>query len=191
MNKILHLLKITSEVLLVIGFIFFEELVWKKLALPVKNWLASLKVLEKVQENIMKLDVYPTLAVFLVPLAIAEFMGIKSGALIITGELFWGVVVYALKIPVAGLTFWVFSFSREKLLSIDWFNTLYELLMRFLDWVKSLKIYKSVKVKIRWAKIKVKKLSPKNGGLSTEMKKVYEAMAHVFKEDRDSNGAHK
>ncbi len=184
MNKILRILKITSEVLLVLGFIFFEEIVWNLFGLPIKNWLSSLKILERIQLNIMKLDAYPTLAVFAVPLVIAEFMGIKSGAMILTGSLFWGVVLYALKVPIAGLTFWIFSFTKEKLLTIDWFETLYNLLMRLLDWTKNTKIYKSVKIKIRWAKIKIKKLSPKNRGLSIEIKKLYSTISNVFREDK-------
>ena len=117
--------------------IFFEELIWKKLAVPVKDYLVSLEILQGLQVKIESQSVYSTLGIFLVPLAIAEVMGLYSGALIVSGSLLVGIIIYIIKIPVAGLTFWIFSFSKDKLLTIDWFNTLYELMIRLFDWIKS------------------------------------------------------
>ena len=182
MNKVLNVLKITLEVFLVLVFIFFEEIIWEGIALPIKNLLASLKILESVQAKIEAFDVYPTLAIFLVPLAVAEYMGIKSGVLILQGYLISGVILYALKVPVAGLTFWVFSFSKDKLLSIDWFETLYGLLMRLLDWIKATRIYRRVRVSIRNVKRYIKGFG--SGNFKGQMKVTYDRIKTIFKEDR-------
>jgi len=179
MNKIWKLIKVSTEVILVIGFIFFEELIWKKLALPFKNWLRSLKALEGVKKTITELDPYPTLVVFIIPLIIAELMGIRSGALVISGHLVMGAIIYAMKIPVAGLTFWVFSFSKDKLLTIDWFKTLYELLMEFISWVKNTYPYRRTTVNYKILKRKLRRILKKENS-SKELKKVYSTIKSLF-----------
>ena len=181
MEKFLRLLKTTLEVILVIVFIFFEELIWKKLALPVKNYISGLKILESTKEKIMIQSAYMTLLIFLIPLAIAEAMGIYSGILFVSGSIIGGAFLYALKIPIAGLTFWIFSFTKEKLLTIDWFETLYELLMRFLNFIKETDIYKSVKLKIVDIKARIKHSMPGQGGFSEEINHVYSGLKHIFK----------
>jgi len=179
MNKALNMLKITFEVVLVIAFIFFEELVWKKLALPVKNWLVSLEILQGVQAKIMLQSTYMILLIFLVPLAIAEVMGIYSGMLIVSGSLIMGVLLYIIKIPVAGLTFWIFSFSKDRLLTIDWFETLYDLMVRLFDWIKSTNIYRRVRYSIYRVKKYFKNL--KGNGFREDIDHVYKGLVQIFK----------
>jgi len=186
MNKFLNYLKIALEIVLVILFIFFEELVWKKLALPVKEYIASLKILDGLQVKISKQTPYTTLAIFLIPLGIAEIMGIYSGMLFISGSVIAGAFLYALKIPIAGITFWIFSFTKEKLLTIDWFETLFSLLMRFIDFIKDTEIYKSVKIKIANYKLYLKSLLSGDGSLKEHINKVYEKIKDTFKELDDS-----
>jgi len=181
MEKFLRLLKTTMEVILVIVFIFFEELIWKKLALPVKNYISKLKILDATKEKIIEQSAYTTLAIFLIPLAIAEGMGIYSGLLFVSGSIITGAFIYALKIPVAGITFWIFSFTKEKLLTIDWFETLYGLLIRFLDFVKSTEIYKNVKIKIEDVKASLKRMKPGNDGFSKEINHIYLGLKNIFK----------
>ena len=186
MNKILNYLKIALEIMLVILFIFFEELIWKKLALPVKNYIASLKILDGLQVKISEQTPYTTLAIFLIPLGVAEIMGIYSGMLFISGSLISGAFLYALKVPIAGITFWIFSFTKEKLLTIDWFETLFSLLMRFIDFIKNTEIYKSVKIKIEDYKMYLKSLFSGNGSLKEHINKVYTKMKDTFRELDDS-----
>jgi len=181
MEKFFRLLKITMEVILVIVFIFFEELIWKKLALPVKNYISKLKILESTKETIMEQSAYTTLAIFLVPLAIAEGMGIYSGLLFVSGSILTGAFIYALKIPVAGITFWIFSFTKEKLLTIDWFETLFGLLMRFINFIKDTQIYKDVKLKIEEVKASLNRMKPGNDGFSKEINHVYAGLKNIFK----------
>lgn len=116
--------------------------------------------MESVKAKIETKGTYETLVIFIIPLIIAELMGLYSGMLFVSGMVAPAVILYAVKIPVAGITFWIFSFIKEKLLTIDWFKVLYNLLMRFLDWIKSTAIYKRVKDKIANIKHSIKNLMP-------------------------------
>ena len=180
MNKFLNFLKITAEIILIILFILFEELIWKIFALPVKNWIIKRKILESVKVKIEKQGTYETLVIFLVPLIIAELMGLYSAQLFISGSILMGIVIYTVKIPVAGITFWIFSFTKEKLLTIDWFKTLYDLLIRFLDWIKSTAIYKRVKDKILAIKQSIKNLMPGSGHMTEEINHIYVVLKSLF-----------
>ena len=177
------MLKVTAEVLLVIAFLFFEKLIWEIIVVPIKDFMVDLKVFQKLQVVIEKQNTYATLVIFLVPLAIAEIMGLQSGVMMMTGSMIAGIILYIIKIPVAGLTFWIFSFSKDKLLTIDWFKTLYDLMIRFLDWIKATDIYKSVQVKLTWTKDFIKDLMPENGALVAEFKKIYSNIKDVFAHD--------
>ena len=185
MEKFFRLLKITAEVILILGFIFFEEIMWKLIALPIKNWIVKREILQSTKEKIMEQSPYATLAIFTIPLFIAEGMGFYSGYLFVSGSVMTGLFVYALKAPIAGITFWIFSFSKEKLLTIDWFETLFDLLMRFINFIKDTQIYKDVKLKIvnmkDSLKKSIKKMMPGGGGLSKEVAHVYSGLKNIFK----------
>jgi len=186
MKKILQLLKISLEVILVICFIFFEELIWKTIVLRLKEYIIKFKILTTIEQTIKEQNPYTTLTIFLLPLGIAELMGIYSGMLFISGSMLLGAIVYALKIPIATITFWIFSFSKEKLFTIDWFKTLYDLLMRFINFIQNTEIYKSVKLKIKKIKAKIKKIMKEKGTLSKEMKKTYDKIKSLLNEEKNT-----
>ena len=179
MNKALNMLKITSEVLLVIVFIFFEELIWKKMAMPIKNYLASLEILQGTQIWIETRGLYETLSIFVVLLTIAEFMGIYSGILIVSGAIISGVILYGIKVGVAGLTFWIFSFTKDKLLTISWFKTVYDLIIELFDWIKSTRIYRKVRYSVYRTKRYVNNLN--STGFKDDIEHVYKALTELFK----------
>lgn len=180
------MLKITFEVVLVIAFIFFEEIVWEYIAIPIGNKLKSLKILEGVQAKIETKTAYQTLGIFLVLLVIVELAGIYAGILLVQGFAIAAIILYASKLPLAGLTFWIFSFSKVKLLSIDWFKTLYDLVMRLFDWIKSTRIYRKVRYSIRNIKRYIKNLKGGNG-FKADIDHVYKGLIHIFK-GRKTNG---
>ena len=180
MEKFLKLLKITMEIILVILFIFFEELIWKKLAVPLKDYISNLEIAKITKAKIEIQSINMTLLIFLLPLGVAEVMGIYSGMLIVSGSVIFGVFMYILKIPVAAITFWIFSFTKEKLLTIDWFKTIYDLLIRFLNFIKNTGVYKRVKTKIASIKEHVKRLNPKSGEFSEEMNYIYTSLTKLF-----------
>lgn len=180
MNKVLNMLKVTFEVLLVILFIFFEEIVWEYIAVPIKNKLSSMKILQGVQTSIESKTAYQTLGIFLVLFILVEVAGIYAGILLVQGLVVTAVILYASKLPLAGLTFWIFSFSKVKLLSIDWFETLYNLVMRLFDWIKSTRIYRKVRYSIRNVKRYVKNLKGGNG-IKDDIDHVYKGLKMIFK----------
>lgn len=173
------MLKITLEVLLVIVFIFFEELIWKKIALPIKDYLASLEILQSTQIWIEARTVNSTLIIFGFLFIVAEVMGIYSGILIVSGAIISGAILYAIKAGIAGLTFWIFSFTKDKLLTIGWFKWSYDLIMKLFDWIKSTTIYRRVRVQIYRVKKYIRNL---NGpGLKEDMQHVYDGLTNIFK----------
>lgn len=182
LKKVLNMVKIAVEVVLVIGFIFFEQIIWEWMVKPIRDYMVGLKIFQRLQAKIEAQDTYQTLVIFLVPLGIAEAMGVYSGALILHGALTWGVILYILKVPVAGLTFWMFGFSKEKLLTIDWFATLYGLLIKGFDWIKATGIYKSVVIKTAEFKAYVKSLIPTESVIKAEFIKIYTKIKAVFVE---------
>ncbi len=186
MKKILNMLKILLEVILVIGFIFFEELIWERAVLPIKKYLSSLGIFQKLQAWIEPQSLYATLAIFLFPLGVAEAMSLYSGVLIIKGSLIIGIVMYAIKVPVAGLTFWIFGFSRDKLLKIDWFKTLYELTIRLFDWIQSTSIYKKVKDTSAQVKDYIQNLKGE-GNFSNNISHVYQSLKKLFRGDHEKS----
>jgi hypothetical protein len=72
-------------------------------------------------------------------------------------------------------------FVIYKLLTIDWFETLYSLLIRFFDFIKDTKIYKNVKVRIKEIKKKIKESLPGEKGFSKELNSVYISLKNIFK----------
>lgn len=180
--NVLQMLKITFEVILVIGFIFFEELIWKKLALPIKNYLATLDIFGKLQVKIESQNVYTILGLFVSLFVIVELMGLWATGLFLTGSVIAGVVVYGLKVPLAGFVFWMFSFTKDKLLTIEWFATVYGLIVQLFDWVKATRIYRRVKVQIYMTKKYFKNATA--GSFKDDIKNTYRKMKEVFKKDQ-------
>ena len=177
-RKIGNMLKITAEVILVIGFIFFEELIWKKLALPIKDYLTSLEILQKLQIKIESKSLNYILGLFVVVLTITEVAGIYAGLLIVQGAIIAGVILYAIKVGFAGFTFWMFSFTKDKLLTIDWFKTVYDLLMRMFNWIKATRIYRKVQYQVYRTKRYLKNL--KAGTFKDDVSRVYMLLVQVF-----------
>ena len=180
--NVLQMLKITFEVILVIGFIFFEELIWKTLALPIKNYLSTLNIFGKLQAKIEAQSVYTILGLFVSLFVVVELMGLWATGLFLTGSVIAGVIVYALKIPLAGFTFWMFSFTKEKLLTIEWFAAVYKLITQLFDWVKSTRIYRRVRVQIYSTKKYFKNVS--TGSFKNDIKEIYIKLKDLFKKNQ-------
>jgi len=193
-KKILNTIVKVIEVFIVLVFIIFEELIWKTLGVPIKNFFNKLEFLDKFKKMVQTSSGYGSLGIFLIPFAVAEYLGIYSLSLMLTGSVFIGVLVYILKVPVAAIAFWLFAILKPKLLAIGWFKGLYELVMKAFNWAKNRSIYKEVMAMVRLYRMKVKsyimKFKTKDGFL-TEMGTIYDAVRKIFIEDKESNGAKK
>lgn len=179
-NKIGSVLKTLLEIFLVIGFIVFEEIVWEQVAKPSMAWLASLEILQKLQVKIETLGLYEVLALFVGLFVIVEALGIYAGILFVSGSIISGVILYILKLPVAAFTFWIFSFTKEKLLTVAWFAGMYYYIMAKFDWVKSTRIYRRVRVQIYQTKKYFRNL--KAGTFKEDINRVYNLLKELFKD---------
>jgi hypothetical protein len=165
MNKILTLL----QLILVITFIIFEEIIWEGIAKPIYEWVHSLKILIKLEKVLNKLPSWMILGIFVVLLISVELFGLIAGGLFISGHMLLGLALYSIKIPIAAFTFWMFKVTDDKLMQYKWFAWMYEKLMEFMKWIKSLEIYQSTMQMLKKFKQSIK-----------EFKQIYFASSSPF-----------
>lgn len=124
-NKFISLL----QLLLVITFIIFEELIWEGIAKPIYEAIHSLKILQKIETKLQHINAYVILVIFVLLLATVEIFGIYAGILFVSGQVLLGLSLYLSKIPIAAFTFWLFRVTEDKLMQFRWFKWLYEKMM--------------------------------------------------------------
>ena len=144
------------QLILVLVYIIFEELIWEGVARPIYEFIHSLKILHKVEEALHAVNAYVILVIFVVLLGLVEALGIYAGILFISGQALVGMSLYITKIPIAAFTFWMFRITEDKLMKFGWFKWIYDWIMKGIDWLKSLEIYQSTMQRIKAIKVKVK-----------------------------------
>ena len=88
-------------------------------------------------ELLEKLPPYPTLLVFLIPLALSEVIKIVSFVAFAREQFLAGVLIYLFaEIVRFGLAAYVWAVCRDKLLSIEWVAKLHAWLLRVNDWAQ-------------------------------------------------------
>ena len=176
-KKLFRRLKILIQFSLVFLFILFEEIIWESLAEPIYEKIQSLRILQRLQLFIKKTNRYVLLSIFVVLLLGVEGAGLMAGVFLVQGKVVWGGLLYMLKVPIAGFTFWLFKVSKNKLLSFYWFRWSYEKLIEGIEWLKSTEIYHSSisimrNIKSRLKYIKQRYFS-KDSNFITELKLFY------------------
>jgi membrane-bound ClpP family serine protease len=156
-NRIISLL----QLLLVLIYIIFEELIWEGIAKPIYEAVHSLKVLQKIELKLQKVNPAVILVLFVVLLAVVEIFGIYAGMLFMSGQMILGLSLYLTKIPIAAFTFWLFRVTEDKLMQFGWFKWIYDLIMHGIDWLKSLQIYKNTMLRLKKGKEALKRLKNK------------------------------
>jgi len=136
-NRLISLL----QLLLVILYVIFEELIWEGIAKPIYEFIHSLKMLQKVERKLQSVNASVILVIFLLLLIVVEAFGIYAGMLFVSGQVLLGLTLYIAKIPIAAFTFWLFRVTEDKLMEFNWFKWLYERIMKGIAWLKSLEIY--------------------------------------------------
>ncbi len=152
-NRLISLL----QLLLVLIYIIFEELIWEGIAKPIYDAVHSLKILQKIELKLQNVNATLILVIFVILLAMVETLGIYAGILFVSGKPFLGASLYLTKIPIAAFTFWLFRVTEEKLMQFDWFKWIYDLMMQWIDWLKSLQIYQDTMVRLKKFKESIKK----------------------------------
>jgi len=179
------------QLLLVILFILFEELVWEGIAKPIYSYVHSLKVLQKIEVWLQGVNATIILVIFVLMLASVEMLGIYAGVLFVSGQAALGVMLYLTKIPIAAFTFWMFRVTESKLMQFGWFKWLYEKLMQAIDWLKSLEIYRSTMKRLKVTKERLKqglkrikaKYFAKESPFVRRIKRLYSSIKRVLKRD--------
>lgn len=136
-NRFISLL----QLILVITYIIFEELIWEGIAKPIYEAVHALKILQKIEEKLQKVNASVILVIFVFLLGMVETLGIYAGILFVSGHVLFGLLLYLAKIPIAAFTFWIFRVTEDKLMQFRWFKWLYEWIMSGIDWLKSREIY--------------------------------------------------
>jgi len=158
MKNILKKLLLPFQYILVIGFILFEEIIWEQIAEPLGEYLQSLKILQKIESFILSLNSYLVLLIFISLFIGVELVGLSAGILLVKGMPLAGLMLYTLKIPIAGFTFWLFRISKTRLLAFDWFRFIYNKIQEFLEWIKTREIYQNSLAMLIPLKQKFKKI---------------------------------
>ena len=124
--------------LILLALIFlFEAWLWSHLA-PVVAWIVARIPLRAVKlwaaTAIERLPPYATLVVFVVPVILLlplKFLGLWMLA---QGQWFGALAVLALaKVVSLGVTAFIFDLTRDKLLQLAWFRTLYDWVLWLLE----------------------------------------------------------
>lgn len=152
MNTIINTITHYLFVLLVLGYILYEELVWERFAKPIVRYVQSLKLLQKLENALQSVNGTVILVMFVVLFVLTEVSGFYGGTLLIRGQIFLWILLYAVKIPVAAFTFWLFRVTKPKLMAFAWFERAYNFIMKWIDWLKSTEIY--IEIKTKSAKVK-------------------------------------
>ena len=150
----LHKIVTFVQLLLILIFILFEELIWEGIAEPIYVKIHSLKILQRVEKMLAVTPRILILSFFLLIFLAVEGAGILAGVLFLQGKIHLGIGLYLMKIPIAAFTFWLFSVTKEKLLSFKWFAWLYHRVVRFFGWLKSLELYQETMSRLKkWKQI--------------------------------------
>ncbi len=180
-NRLISLL----QLLLVIIYIVFEELIWEGIAKPIYEAIHSLKILQKVEAKLQHANPSVILVIFVILLAIVEAFGIYAGMLFVSGQVLLGLGLYISKIPIAAFTFWLFRVTEDKLMQFAWFKWLYEKMLAGIAWLKSQAVYISTMKRLKEFKTILKswkqKYFVKESPFIQKIKSLYTAVKESLK----------
>ena len=184
-NKLLSLL----QLLLVIVYIVFEELIWEGIAKPIYEAIHSLKILQKLEAKLKHVNASVILIIFVILLAIVETFGIYAGMLFVSGKILLGLGLYLSKIPIAAFTFWLFRVTEDKLMQFGWFKWLYDWLIHGIEWLKSRSVYMKTMKRLKVLKLEIKeyikvfkaKYFSKESSFMQKLKSLYRTIKVSFK----------
>jgi len=147
--------------IIVLVYILFEELVWESFAEPIVSFIKELKLLKNLSIFLEKVDSRVILAIFVAIFAVAEVLGTYAAVLFVKGSVVLAVIVYTLKVPLAGFAFWLFNEKKKRLLKFVWFRSAYLFIMKWIDTIKNSQIYITIKRRATYIKDSIKKFLPK------------------------------
>lgn len=144
------------QFLLVVVYLLFEELIWDRLIVPIDNYIASLEILQSLEQKLLVTNRVVIVILFVALFVIVELVGIVAAGIALSGNVVGGVLLYLSKIPIAAFTFWMFGVVKAQLMTFGWFKLSYEKLMSAIEWIKSTNAYKTIMLRIHNLKLKIK-----------------------------------
>ncbi len=144
------------QLVLVVVFILFEEIVWEEFAKPIYLFIHELQLLQRLQKKLQSVNRYAILILFVLLLVSVESAGVMAGVMAVKGMVLSGMLLYALKIPIAAFTFWLFRVTEKQLLSFEWFDYLYGSVLTLFAWIKSREIYRQTVQSTKRVKLQIK-----------------------------------
>jgi hypothetical protein len=136
----------------VVTVYFVADLVFESVARPLSAWIGRLRILQPLNAWIAGLRPYPALALFSVPVVILEPVKPVGAFLLSTGHVAEGTLtICAGEILKITLIERLFRLTRDRLMQIPAFASLYGHWMRFHEWVTSSEFW-------RWARDEITRL---------------------------------
>jgi len=185
LKRVLNRFILIVQLILVVIFIVFEEVVWEAIARPIYEYIHELHLLQTIQKKLARLNRYALLTLFLVLLVSVEGVGLLAGIMAVRGMVITAAILYAFKIPIATFTFWLFHVSESRLMSFEWFKWSYEQTVALFAWVKSREIYQETmetlhRVKATFKQWKETYFSGENT-LSKRFRRLYRVIKNAVK----------
>ena len=176
-STLIHYIK----VFLVVGFIIFEELAWKRLGQPAYEAIKPLKVMDKFKDWIADIDHrYMLLAIFFIPFILMEVSSIFAGKALLGGAIITGIGLYTIKLLLTApvviifnsgkkilVSFWVVKYGYGTILNLKRSNTF-----------RSVKKF-TVKLTESFKTFKMEYLNTTDGDFSESIKKIYSDIKKV------------
>jgi hypothetical protein len=189
LEKLFSRFVLLIQLILVVIFIVFEEVIWEGIAKPIYEYIHELHILQTLEQKLITVNRYVILVLFLILLIGVEGAGLAAGVLAVRGMVLAAALLYGLKIPIAAFTFWLFRATEEKLLSFGWFRWSYEKIMVFFEWIKEREIYRSARtmftqIKASFNAFKVRYFSGENT-ITKRFKRLYKAVKSTLKRSSD------
>ncbi len=169
--------------IIILGYIVFEELVWERFAQPIIRFISQLKLLDKLGQFLLTINSHFVLVLFLIIFIIVELLGIYAASHFLRGQVISGLLIYTVKIPVSGFTYWLFNTTKHKLMKFGWFKRLYEFVISIIDMITHSATYLEIKAKTALIKayLSEKIRSNKNDILSRKVKTIYQWLRTTIK----------
>jgi len=158
MTPIRHRLKeLLSPPLVVLGalVVLLEEVLWAGLG-RLMAWLAHLPLVARAEAAIGRLEPYPAMALFLLPVAIVLPLKIGAVWLMTHGRLGLGILlILAAKLTGMAILARLYALCRPSLCRLDWFARLEAMLLRWNAWahalMDSLPLWRQTKARVHAA----------------------------------------
>jgi hypothetical protein len=146
----LHRIRNTFFVVIILIYILFEELIWKNTVSPIIRFISVFHLYRRFLEYIaLQAGRITVLFLFIVPFVIGEAVGIFSGILAAQLHFIGAIMLYACKIPLVVIALAILQNGKEKLLTFGWFSVCYWWVVQKLEKLHNSQLYRQTNLWIK------------------------------------------